>query len=138
MWLKYAFQKKEEASQIPFYWFLMSKGYKTYRFLPVFFNDFYPKFNGSADQDYKSVLDTFAALKFPNNYQPERGLIVFQGKDRLKRGIADIDEKRMRDEHIRYFTQINPKWAEGDELACITRIDRDNLKCRACMLLDSK
>ena len=25
-----------------FYWFLISKGYKTYRMLPLFFNDFYP------------------------------------------------------------------------------------------------
>ena len=27
------------------YWLLTSKGYKTYRFLPVFFNEFYPCFS---------------------------------------------------------------------------------------------
>ena len=32
----------KEHRGTPVYWFLISKGYRTYRFLPVFFNRFYP------------------------------------------------------------------------------------------------
>ena len=138
MWLKYAFKRKEEDPKTPFYWFLISKGYKTYRFLPVFFEDFYPKVDGSQDLSYKTILDIFARVKFPKNYYPDKGLILFNGaKDKLKKGIAEIDEKIMKNPHISFFAQKNPCWRRGDELACITRIDKNNLKKRAKMLLES-
>ncbi len=139
MWLKYAFRRKEEKPETPFYWFLMSKGYKTYKFLPVFFKDFYPKVDGSQDSNFKAILDVFASSKFPKNYQSDKGLILFNGaKDKLKKGVAEIDEKRIRDPHIAYCVQRNPYWKRGDELACITCIDRANLKKRTKMLLESR
>ncbi|MDW7670457.1 MAG: hypothetical protein SCK57_08965 [Bacillota bacterium] len=34
----------EQKEQEPLYWFLISKGYKTYKMLPLFFNEFYPDY----------------------------------------------------------------------------------------------
>lgn len=134
--LKYVFQRKAEMPNIPFYWFLISKGYKTYRFLPIFFEDFYPNVDGSHDPNYKKVLDAFASSKFQSNYDPKKGLII-SNRDmyQLKEGVADIDNKRIKDRHVRYFTEMNPNWAKGDELACITKIDLKNLRKRTYMLL---
>jgi hypothetical protein len=139
MWLKYAFKRKNEDPNILFYWFLISKGYKTYKFLPVFFEDFYPNVDGCIDSNYKVILDFFAFFKFKENYDSKEGLIVFGGKkDKLKKGVAEITDKNNLDKHIKFFLQKNPNWQDGDELACITRIDEKNLRSRTNLLLNSK
>src|SRR3989338_2545040 len=119
-WGKYAFSLIDKNLGTPLFWFLMSKGYKTYRFLPVFFNEFYPRYDKQTPPYEQEVLDAFASRKFPLNYDPKAGLILFDGhKDRLRQGIADIDESRLKNPHASYFVQRNPNWAKGDELACI-------------------
>ena len=49
------------------YWFLMSKGYKTYRFLPVFFREFDPHPERPMPPDRKAVLDVLARRKYPRD-----------------------------------------------------------------------
>lgn len=126
-WGRYAFSLIDKNPDVPLFWFLMSKGYKTYRFLPVFFNEFYPR-AGTLTPDYEQeVLDTFARKKYPMNYDSSSGLVLFEGsKDRLKQGVADIDERRMRDPNIRYFLERNPNWQQGDELCCLIPLKKDN------------
>lgn len=126
-WGRYAFSLIDEMPDKELYWFLMSKGYKTYRFLPVFFNEFYPRRGVDFPEREKRILDAFASSKFPNNYNPETGIISFEGKkDHLKHGVADIDESRMKNPDIQYFLEMNPHWEQGDELACLVRLTKDN------------
>lgn len=126
-WGRYAFSLIDEVPGRELYWFLMTKGYKTYRFLPVFFNDFYPRYDQEFLEREKIILDAFASVKFPNNYNPLTGVVSFDGrKDNLREGIADIDERRMNDPHIRYFVERNPGWIQGDELCCLMPLRKDN------------
>src|SRR5262245_44197881 len=46
------------------YWFLICSGYKTWRFLPVFFREFYPCADRPAPPHVRGLLDTLAARKF--------------------------------------------------------------------------
>src|ERR1700690_287679 len=46
------------------YWFLICSGYKTWRFLPVFFCEFYPNPEGPKPQRVKNILDTLGERKF--------------------------------------------------------------------------
>ena len=127
MWGRYAFSLIDEMPDQELYWFLMSKGYKTYRFLPVFFNEFYPRRGVEFPERDKEILDTFASSKFPRNYNPQTGIISFgEEKDSLKQGIADIDESRMKNSDVRYFVERNPNWYRGDELACLVKLTKDN------------
>lgn len=126
-WGKYAFSLIDQMQGKELYWFLMSKGYRTYRFLPVFFNEFYPRRGVDFPQREKRILDAFASSKFPDNYDPNTGVISFNGKkDRLKEGIAEIDEARMKNADIQYFAERNPRWYQGDELACLVRLTKNN------------
>jgi len=135
-WGRYAFSLIDKNPEIPLFWFLMSKGYKTYKFLPVFFNEFYPRYDKPTPAYEQEVLDTFARKKFPLNYNPKTGLVVFEGqKDRLKQGVADIDERRMKDQHVRYFIERNPRWQQGDELCCIMPLKKNNFNRMALRMV---
>jgi|TARA_B100001971_G_C18234610_1_gene566310 hypothetical protein len=126
-WGKYAFSLIDEMPDQELYWFLMSKGYKTYRFLPVFFNEFYPRRGVEFPERDKMILDTFASSKFPKDYNFHTGVISFdKGKDYLKQGVADIDDSRMKNSDVKYFVERNPNWQQGDELACLVRLTKDN------------
>lgn len=126
-WGRYAFSLIDEIPDRELYWFLMSKGYKTYRFLPVFFNEFHPRRGVEFPEREKRILDAFAYSKFPEHYNPETGVISFGGKkDHLKQGVADVDESRMQNPDIKYFVERNPGWESGDELACLVRLTKDN------------
>jgi hypothetical protein len=126
-WLRLAEQLISLYPQDRLYWFLISKGYKTYRFLPVYFKNFYPCYNKETPKFEKQIMDTLGYLKYPNNYCISDGVIHFsQETAYLKKGVADIDEKRLRDPHIRFFIEHNPLYSKGDELVCLAEISYDN------------
>jgi len=127
LWGRYAFSLIDEMPNRELYWLLISKGYKTYRFLPVFFNEFYPRRGIEFPRREKRILDAFASLKFPGHYDQEKGIISFGGeKDYLKQGVADIDESRLKNPDVGYFIERNPGWERGDELACLIRLTKEN------------
>lgn len=121
--------KKKLGAETALYWFLISKGYKTYRFLPVYARRFYPTYREPCPGKEKHILDTFARTLYPEEYNPETGLITLQQPiGNLRAGTAEISEQRMRDADIRFFSQANPDHMKGVELACITELSAANLR----------
>jgi hypothetical protein len=111
------------------YWLLTSKGYKTYRFLPVFFHEFYPSVAGETPVFEKALLDSVAGRRFGGRFDPAAGVLRAEaGAQRLREGIAEIDDRRLRDPHVAFFQKKNPGHARGDELVCLARFHPDNLK----------
>ncbi|OGV43293.1 MAG: hypothetical protein A2X46_06545 [Lentisphaerae bacterium GWF2_57_35] len=109
------------------YWFLISKGYRTYRFLPVFFNQFYPIHNAPTPDAYQRLLNLAATYKFGHAYDPETGIIKMgRKKDWLRPVMCEIPESRQNDPHVGFFLQRNPTYSQGDELACITQVAECN------------
>jgi hypothetical protein len=109
------------------YWFLISKGYKTYRYLPLFFHEFYPHPERPTPAAVQAVVDALAGLRYPADYDPSRGVVrAGPGKDRLRPGIADLTDGRLQDCHVRFFAECNPGHAEGDELCCLAPLTRAN------------
>jgi hypothetical protein len=109
------------------YWFLISKGYKTYRFLPLFFHEFYPRHGLLTPSWAREVTDALGRRKFPDAYDPTAGVVrAGPGKDRLREGIAEITTERLRDPHVRFFVEHNPGHPRGDELCCLAPLTRAN------------
>jgi hypothetical protein len=114
------------------YWFLISKGYKTYRFLPLFFHEFYPHHDRPTPGRARAVLDALGGHKFPGAYDPAAGVVrAGPGKDRLRPGVADLSPERLSDPHVRFFAQRNPGHARGDELCCLAPLTRANFTAAA-------
>jgi hypothetical protein len=114
------------------FWFLLSKGYKTYRFLPVFFHVFYPAPGEETSPRFKTIIDAFARHKYPHAYDAERGVVrAGPGKDRLRAGVADITSERLKDPLVRFFVQRNPQHEHGEELCCLAPLSRANFTAAA-------
>ncbi len=114
---------------VRFYWFLISKGYRTYKFLPVYFERFYPRHDEPTPAFERDLLRTLGDRKFPGQYRPEEGVIRFdKPRDRLKADLAEIADLRLADPHIRFFLERNPGYVNGDELACVAELSEDNLR----------
>jgi hypothetical protein len=109
------------------YWFLICSGYKTWRFLPVFFREFYPHPDQPTPSRFRRLIDTLGATRFGDEYIPEAGVVRFRHATPLRRGVADVTGERMRDRRIAFFARMNPGHAEGDELACLAELSRKNL-----------
>jgi hypothetical protein len=109
------------------YWFLICSGYKTWRFLPVFFRDYFPNPNRATPASIRTILDALGRRKFGDEYRAETGIVRFHSATPLRQGIADVTEERLRDPLVAFFDRVNPGHINGDELACLTEISRSNL-----------
>jgi hypothetical protein len=127
LWGRHVFELAETMSGARVYWFLISSGYKTYRFLPVFFRKFYPTYERPTPPAIKRVIDALAQLKFPGEYDPDCGLIRFAHAAPLRPGVAEVTARRLKDPHVTFFVAANPGHAQGDQLACLVELTRANL-----------
>lgn len=113
---------------VPFYWFLISKGYKTYLLLTNNFYNYYPNVRGQ-DEKYRRITEAYCEQLFPQYFDREKMLLDF-GNDyvRLKGDVADITpELRAANPHIAFFEKVNPTWRRGTEVPCIGACDYESL-----------
>jgi len=135
-WCHYVSWVYAEEPDVPLYWFLISKGYRTYLYLPLFFERFYPSCDMATPEFEQFVLEALAGVKFPNDYRPERGIVEFaHSKGQLKPHLAEIPARRLRDRHVQFFLQRNPGYGIGHELACLAEISAHNMKLFAGRIL---
>ena len=129
VWAQFWFEFAEQYDE--FYWFLICKGYKTYRIMPLFWNEFYPSYKVETPPYEQSIIDAYAQLLYPGEYNRITGVIEYKStKDKLKAGIADVGEHELKNKDIAYFCMKNPNHANGDDLACLAKIDKSLLKKR--------
>ena len=138
-WCRYVSSLYAEEADVPLYWFLISKGYRTYLYLPLFFESFYPNCQTPTPEFEQRVLDTLAAAKFPGCYRPASGVIEFQqSQGQLKPHLAEIPARRLRNPHVQFFLRHNPGFAAGSELACLAEISLSNMKLFAGRILQQR
>jgi hypothetical protein len=113
----------------PWYWYLMSKGHRTYLYLPYFFQSYYPSVHPQSDylQLYK-IADEVSRILFGEDWKPEQGLIRFkEHHGALSPALAEATFKKERNAHVKFFLEKNPAFYKGDELVCIARLSEENI-----------
>lgn len=111
----------------PCYWLLLTSGFRTYRFLPVFWREFIPHCAVSTSPRDQRLLTQLASERYGSAYEPATGLVRFPHPQRLRNQLAAIPTGRTADPHIAFFLRRNPDHAAGDELVCLTEIHEGNL-----------
>lgn len=134
VWANFWFPFAEKYDE--FYWFLICKGYKTYRIMPLFWTEFFPNFRAETPEYERKIINAYASRLYPNEYDPENGVIEYKStKDKLKTGVADIGEHELKNKDIAFFCEHNPGYIIGNDLACLAKIDKSVLKKRTLALL---
>jgi hypothetical protein len=125
-WGRFALTLMDQADT-ELWWFLISQGYKTYRFLPVFFREFYPRHDVVTPGWASALIDLLGQARYPDDYDPAAGIIRATSRQyRLREGLAEITPERACDPHVRFFQARNPGHARGDELCCLAPLTRAN------------
>jgi hypothetical protein len=109
------------------FWLLLTSGFRTYRFLPVFWREFHPRCNASASAETRRLLLKLAGERFGDQFDQAAGVVRFCRPQRLRAGLKEIPAGRTNDPHIAFFLERNPGHANGDELVCLTELCRENL-----------
>lgn len=108
-------------------WLLISSGFRSYRFLPVFWKEYFPKHDTDTPGQTKKLIDHLATNRFGPQYDPEKGIVKLNSPQRLKEELAHIPVGKLTDPDIAFFNEKNPGHIAGDELVCFTYLEDDNL-----------
>lgn len=107
----------------PTYWYLISKGFKTYLLLTRNWIHAWPTVTHPTGAFEARVLHDISVRLFGDSYKPDRGVIVFDTPmGRVRDGLAP-PEPALEDPDVRFFVEHNPGHARGEELACLGRLE---------------
>ena len=113
-----------------YYWLLITSGYRTYRFLPLFWRNFIPCCDAPTPMREGLLLHHLAAERFGPLYNPATGVVRFERPQALRdeAGLRGIPAERIQsDPHVAFFAARNPGHERGDELVCLCELGDDNL-----------
>jgi hypothetical protein len=138
-WCRYVGQVRAAEPETPLYWFLISKGYRTYLYLPVFFKTYYPACAWPTPAAEQRILKALASAKFPEDYDAESGLVVFQeSRGNLKPELAAVPPHRLKNQHVQFFLSCNPTYSKGTELVCLAEISPENMRSYPARILEQE
>lgn len=127
-WLRAVRQLAPQYGSREVYWLLLTSGFRTYRFLPVFFREFHPSASiGSFAERERTLAEALARAQFGDLYDPSTGIVRFPRPQVLAPELIEVPAARARDPHVAHFLAHNPGYVRGDELVCVARIADDNL-----------
>ncbi len=120
-WLRRRYDREQ------LYWFLLVSGYRTYRFLPVYSEFFYPRFDQPTPDNIQLLMNSMAIERFNGQYDVETGIVHLDVPAVLRDEYRGIPDSRMTDPHIAYFAERNPGHIHGDELLCFSELSEGKL-----------
>ncbi|MGH9719068.1 MAG: hypothetical protein ACRD8O_02565 [Bryobacteraceae bacterium] len=133
-WCRYAGQIKARHKEEPLYWFLISKGYRTYRYLPLFAHAYHPSWRSPTPPETQRLMDALARRKFGKCYIPAKGVVRFpKSRGQLRESWAGISPVLRTKPEVRFFLERNPGYRRGDELVCLTELSEANMRSFARM-----
>src|SRR5262249_21158286 len=92
------------------FWLLLTSGFRTYRFLSVFWRDFHPRFDAEAPPLVRARLGALARERFGARYGAAEGVVRFAAPQTLRAGLAEVPVARRSDPHVAFFLSANPGW----------------------------
>ena len=126
-WIESVVALRKHYPRGRFFWLLITSGFRTYRFLPVFWREFFPRCDRPTPPEWKRLMDHIAGERFGSRYDREKQIVILPNPQQLRDDLAAIPIGREHDPHIAFFAETNPGYARGDELVCMTELTPSNL-----------
>jgi hypothetical protein len=117
--------EESETSGGRLLWLFITSGFRTYRFLPVFWREFYPCHDRATPPDVAGVMRELARERFGD--QHAEGVVRFSHPQVLSESLRGIPAAKFADPHVAFFAEANPGHERGDELVCLTELREANL-----------
>lgn len=109
------------------FWLLISKGYRTFLYLPLFARRFHPH-PENPEAEWAAIASRVAAVMFREAWKAEEGVIRFpHSQGHLRGELADHRPEHNGNPMIRFFLEKNPGYRHGEELLCLTEMAEANL-----------
>jgi hypothetical protein len=118
----------------PVSYVLISKGWRTYKIMPFFFREFFPRHDAETPPFERALIDAFGGSRYTDRY--DEGVIRFAGESapRVRPDGVDADPAKS-DPHTEFFLRVNSRYLDGDELVCAARIHPANYTAQLRRLL---
>jgi hypothetical protein len=137
-WGRLAFAVMDEYRGDELVWILISKGFRTYRFMPVYFREFFPRWDAPAPAWAANIIRAFGQTAFPDRYDAATGIVRAPAEGcRLRPELGNAAVERTSDPHVQFFARANPGHGQGDELVCVAPLTRANFSRTAERLIAS-
>ncbi len=115
-----------EVSRI--FWVLISKGIRTYKFLPVYLQEYYPHHARATPEPYRDFIQRMGRLLFPTRYDPATGIVRSLGQHQYLKENYHPTPRENCAPYEAFFYAKNPHYRRGDELLSIAELSLDNFK----------
>jgi hypothetical protein len=116
----------------PLYWFLITKGHRTYRYLGAFSREYYPHPARPTPPLAAECIDVLARGSFGDAWKPAAGVVRFERSQGQLRAEWTAPRPALAARpDVRFFLERNPGHARGDELCCLTELAAANLRSHA-------
>ena len=126
-WCRFMARLLKDNPALPLYWFLISSGYRTYLYLPLFLHRFYPRFSCPTPPFESQLIDSLGKSKFPDEYAD--GVVrVSTPRECLVPELAAPESGKRDNPHVRFFLERNPGAWRGDELVCVAEFSLENTR----------
>jgi len=112
------------------YWLLLSKGIRTYRFLPTFFHSFHPHYAHPTPAWEDGFMNSLGTRMFSDRFDKQAGIVrAWEKSEILKKQLAvPMRDNIRKNPHIEFFLTHNSDYRSGDELLCIAPFFEENLR----------
>lgn len=127
-WCRFAGAIKGQDPSTKLFWYLISKGHRTYLYLPFFFETFYPSPDTTPPARVRALMDRLGESRYGVHYDKATGLIQGAAAHDRLRSELDAAPRRDRNRHVAFFLERNPRYAEGVELLCLAEIAAENMR----------
>jgi len=126
---RFAGTVKATQPDVPLYWFLISKGYRTYRYLHAFARSFYPHPRDPTPVAMQDRMDRLAHSRFGDAYRRDLGIVRFEPvRGFLRTPWNAVRDGLMSRPEVSFFLGRNAGYVNGDELVCIAELSEANLR----------
>ena len=111
----------------PLWWLLITSGYRTYRFLPLFFQRSWPRVEAQLPGGLRALRDALAVHVYRETFDATDGLVRLARPQPLRAPLAGIPPGRStHDRDLAFFLAQNPGHVRGDELVCLAQCCRSH------------